>query len=238
MIKEAIVSHPVEARSGLGRPTIKKYILSKHPDTGKVGAAAFNTHINHAIARGESKGVFNLPKGASGKVKLSAKGRAPAAEKKPAAKKTTTAKKPAAKPAAKKATTTTKKAAPKKASSTTKKTATKTKVRAHAGRARVHLREKSVLTAAGAGEEARGKEGDDHQEDGVEEEVDAPDRTAGCCACCVLQSTCTLLIVFDSPHCTEYPSALRRATRRQMRHVTECKRSAAARLEASCWTAG
>jgi len=106
MIKEAIVSHPVEARSGLGRPTIKKYILSKHPDTGKVGAAAFNTHINHAIARGESKGVFNLPKGASGKVKLSAKGRAPAAEKKPAAKKTTTAKKPAAKPAAKKATTT------------------------------------------------------------------------------------------------------------------------------------
>ena len=238
MIKEAIVSHPVEARSGLGRPTIKKYILSKHPDTGKVGAAAFNTHINHAIARGESKGVFNLPKGASGKVKLSAKGRAPAAEKKPAVKKTTTAKKSAAKPAAKKATTTTKKAAPKKASSTTKKTATKAKVRAHAGRARVHLREKSVLTAAGAGEEARGKEGDDHQEDGVEEEVDAPDRTAGCCACCVLQSTCTLLIVFDSPHCTEYPSALRRATRRQMRHVTECKRSAAARLEASCWTAG
>ena len=75
MIKEAIVAYGLEARLGLGRPTIKKYILSKHPDTGRIPLAAFNLHVNNAILRGEEKGVFLLPKGSSGKVRLSAKGK-------------------------------------------------------------------------------------------------------------------------------------------------------------------
>lgn len=108
MIKEAILAHPAEARAGIGRATIKKYIQSHHPETAKGSEASFNTRVNQAITRGAEKKAFLLPKGPSGKVKLAPKAKvekkAPAA-KKPAAKKTA-AKKPAAKkPAAKKVST-------------------------------------------------------------------------------------------------------------------------------------
>lgn len=73
MIIEAIMAHGDDARSGLGRPTLKKYILMKYPDTGKLPLASFNSHLNQAIVRGKDKGVFLLPKGVSGKIKLAAK---------------------------------------------------------------------------------------------------------------------------------------------------------------------
>lgn len=105
MIKEAILAHPAEARAGIGRATIKKYIQSHHPETAKGSEASFNTRVNQAITRGAEKKTFVLPKGPSGKVKLAPKAKVekkPAAAKKPAAKKVA-AKKPAAKkPAAKK----------------------------------------------------------------------------------------------------------------------------------------
>lgn len=103
MIKEAILAHPAEARAGIGRATIKKYIQSHHPETAKGSEASFNTRVNQAITRGAEKKTFVLPKGPSGKVKLAPKAKvekkaAPA--KKPAAAKKTAAKKPAAKKAA------------------------------------------------------------------------------------------------------------------------------------------
>lgn len=98
MIKEAILAHPADARAGIGRATIKKYIQSHHPETAKGSEASFNTRVNQAITRGAEKKTFLLPKGPSGKVKLAPKAKvekkAPAA-KKPAAKKVA-AKKPAA----------------------------------------------------------------------------------------------------------------------------------------------
>ncbi|WFD23458.1 hypothetical protein MEQU1_002149 [Malassezia equina] len=153
MIKEAILAHGAEARLGLGRPTIKKYILAKHPDTGRLPLASFNTRFNQAITRGEEKGVFLLPKGVSGKVKVSAKAK-PAA--KPAAKKaskpaaTTTAKKvtkPATKkPAAKKVT----KAPVKKTSSAKATTAAKksTAVKKSASKAAATKKAPAKKTAA------------------------------------------------------------------------------------------
>ena len=102
MIKEAILAHPAEARAGIGRATIKKYIQSHHPETAKGSEATFNTRVNQAITRGAEKKTFVLPKGPSGKVKLAPK--AKAEKKEPAAKKPAAAKKVAAKkPAAKKA---------------------------------------------------------------------------------------------------------------------------------------
>jgi histone H1/5 len=130
MIKEAILAHPEEARSGVGRQTIKKYLNKKHPETSKISEASFSNLVSKAIARGAEKKTFLLPKGPSGKIKLAPSVKKttatkPAATKKPAttaakkpaaAKKTTTAKKTTAakKPAAAKKTTTAKKPAAKK----------------------------------------------------------------------------------------------------------------------------
>lgn len=105
MIKEAILAHPQEARTGLSRPTIKKFIQQKHSVTSKIPEASFNNHISKAIAKGAEKKIFSLPKGPSGKVKLAAPAKKPAAVKKPAAAKKPAAKKPAAKKVVKKATT-------------------------------------------------------------------------------------------------------------------------------------
>ncbi|KDN36884.1 hypothetical protein K437DRAFT_48029 [Tilletiaria anomala UBC 951] len=103
MIKEAILAHPEEARSGIGRPTIKKYIHQKHPQTVSMPAASFNNLISKAITKGEEKKIFVLPKGPSGKVKLAPKVKEVVKKpvvkkpvvKKPAVKKATPAKKPA-----------------------------------------------------------------------------------------------------------------------------------------------
>ncbi|KAH9001646.1 hypothetical protein EDB92DRAFT_1788401 [Lactarius akahatsu] len=77
IIKEAIVQHPEDARSGVSRSTIKKYAEEKY----KLDmTSASNLHqLNLALTRGAEKETFVFPKGPSGKVKLAPKRpRAPA----------------------------------------------------------------------------------------------------------------------------------------------------------------
>jgi histone H1/5 len=69
------------------RQAIKKYIKSNN-SLASVTDAAFNSHINRALAAGEKSGVFERPKGPSGPVKLkkpAAKAAPPKAAPKPAA---------------------------------------------------------------------------------------------------------------------------------------------------------
>ncbi|KAI8582632.1 hypothetical protein K450DRAFT_226187 [Umbelopsis ramanniana AG] len=121
MIQAAIVA--LKDRKGSSRPAIKKYILANYKITP---GSHFDTQIAAGIKRGADKGVFTLPKGPSGSVKLGKpEKKATAGEKKvtkvtkakvakkAAPKKTTTAKKAAAP----------KKAAAKKASASKKATA-------------------------------------------------------------------------------------------------------------------
>lgn len=130
MIKAAILAHPEEARVGLSRQAIKKYLHAKYPHTNEVSDQAFATNLSRAIASGSSdtKKTFVLPKGASGKVKLAPSAK-PKPAKKPAAKKDDTkpakAKKPATKKAAAPKKDTAKKPAAKKAAAPKKTTSTK-----------------------------------------------------------------------------------------------------------------
>ncbi|KAF7967659.1 hypothetical protein HWV62_33583 [Athelia sp. TMB] len=78
MIKECIAAHPEEARGGVSRPQIKKFVESTYKL--EIGAAQ-NTQLSKAIATGAEKGTFSLPKGASGKVKLAPKVKADTASK-------------------------------------------------------------------------------------------------------------------------------------------------------------
>jgi len=72
MISECIANSE-EARTGVSRPTIKKYLEDKY----KLEITpAVTTNINRAITSGEEKGTFTLPKGLSGKVKLTPKAKA------------------------------------------------------------------------------------------------------------------------------------------------------------------
>ncbi|KAH9029552.1 hypothetical protein EDB84DRAFT_1496201 [Lactarius hengduanensis] len=120
MIKECITAHPDDARHGVSRPQIKKFVEEKY--RLEIGNAQI-TQLSRAIAVGAEKNVFSLPKGPSGRVKLAPK--APkvaddAKENKPASKtKTTTTKtapKPATKPKSKTKTVTTKSATTKTSS--------------------------------------------------------------------------------------------------------------------------
>jgi len=136
MIKIAITN--LKERKGSSRQAIKKYIKANN-DLGATTDAAFNSHINRALAAGEEQDVFERPKGPSGPVKLKkpaagvAKSAAkPAAPKKEAApppppKKAATEKKPAAakpkKAAPEKKAAAPKKAAPKPKANTKAKTA-------------------------------------------------------------------------------------------------------------------
>ncbi|KAA1088814.1 hypothetical protein PGTUg99_030884 [Puccinia graminis f. sp. tritici] len=97
MIKDAIKNDKENVRGGVSRPAIKKYLAFRF----KVLDTPSNiARLNKAISRGAEKGVFALPKGASGKVKLAKPVVEPKAPKpasktaKPASK--TTTKKPAA----------------------------------------------------------------------------------------------------------------------------------------------
>ncbi|KAE9406360.1 hypothetical protein BT96DRAFT_810826 [Gymnopus androsaceus JB14] len=70
MIKECIASHPDDARTGVSRPAIKKFVESKY----KIDVnASTNSQLNRAITSGSEKKIFVLPKGPSGKVKLAPK---------------------------------------------------------------------------------------------------------------------------------------------------------------------
>ncbi|CAK5279601.1 unnamed protein product [Mycena citricolor] len=77
MIKECIIAHPEEARGGVSRPMIKKFVESKYKV--EVNAAAAS-QLNRAITSGSERGQFVLPKGPSGKVKLTPKVRGEAAK--------------------------------------------------------------------------------------------------------------------------------------------------------------
>ncbi|KAJ7343669.1 hypothetical protein DFH08DRAFT_702130 [Mycena albidolilacea] len=100
MIKECIIAHPEDARGGVSRPTIKKFVESKYKVELNPSTAS---QLNRAITSGSERGTFVLPKGPSGKVKLTPKVRGEAAKEvcaakpasKPAAKKPASAKKPA-----------------------------------------------------------------------------------------------------------------------------------------------
>lgn len=94
MISKAIST--LKERTGSSRQSIKKYVVSQY----KLDESKANHLINSAIKKGADSGSFVLPKGASGRVKLS-KPVPKEGEKKPAAKKASSPKK---KPAAKKAT--------------------------------------------------------------------------------------------------------------------------------------
>ncbi|TFY51468.1 hypothetical protein EVG20_g10989, partial [Dentipellis fragilis] len=111
MIKECIIAHPDEARSGVSRPAIKKFVESTYHIEPN---ASTNSHLARAITIGVEKGTFVLPKGPAGKVKLPSKGhKEPAKESAPGVlKKSTTVNK---------ADVDTNKSAPAKAKVATKK---------------------------------------------------------------------------------------------------------------------
>lgn len=86
--QECIVAHKEESRSGVSRATIKK-VRSRNPHAssyahdgpqfvgekyGVDATTALNlSHLNRAIMNGAEEGIFALPKGPSGKVKLAPK---------------------------------------------------------------------------------------------------------------------------------------------------------------------
>ncbi|KAG9126374.1 hypothetical protein FRC07_003680 [Ceratobasidium sp. 392] len=122
MIIECIAAYPEEARSGVSRPMIKKFLEEQY----KIDITPSHiTNINRAIARGAETNVFSLPKGPSGKVKLASKKATEAKENHAP----TTVKKASA-TATKKPTTTTKRAAASKATTTKKAPLTASKPKA------------------------------------------------------------------------------------------------------------
>lgn len=67
-LQECIHNHPDGTRSGVSRPTIKKYADATYQlESTKANA----TRLSRAIKLGVVDGTFTLPKGPSGKVKLS-----------------------------------------------------------------------------------------------------------------------------------------------------------------------
>ncbi|KAJ9128367.1 hypothetical protein QFC24_000660 [Naganishia onofrii] len=136
MIKDCIQSTTEETRLGVSRPTIKKFLANTYKLD--MSSAMNISNLNKAITRGAESGLFELPKGIGGRVKLVKKAKASAnkentpPKKAPAAKKTAAAapkKAVATKAAPKKAAA--KPAAPKKAAPA-KKTAAATKTKAAA----------------------------------------------------------------------------------------------------------
>ncbi|THH09239.1 hypothetical protein EW146_g8733 [Bondarzewia mesenterica] len=85
IIKECIADHHEDARSGASRSTIKKYAEEKYNLEMNAGNLF---QLNRAITSGAEKGTFILPKGPSGKVKLSPKRPRAAVETKELEKKT------------------------------------------------------------------------------------------------------------------------------------------------------
>ncbi|KAJ3515146.1 hypothetical protein NMY22_g14525 [Coprinellus aureogranulatus] len=132
IIKECIVSHKEEVRQGVSRATIKKFAQEKYGLDMESGSNQYQ--FSRAISTGVEGGIFVLPKGPSGKVKLAPKGKAassaskenakPAAAKAPATKKAV-AKAAPAKAAPKKALAGKPKASTKKTGSVTKRGAAK-----------------------------------------------------------------------------------------------------------------
>ncbi|KAJ7273522.1 hypothetical protein B0H12DRAFT_1007427, partial [Mycena haematopus] len=101
LLQECIIAHPEDARGGVSRPMIKKFVESKYKVELNPSTAS---QLNRAITSGSERGTFVLPKGPSGKVKLTPKVRGEAAKEvgsaKPKAKPATASKPAAAKKAA------------------------------------------------------------------------------------------------------------------------------------------
>ncbi|KLT41811.1 winged helix DNA-binding domain-containing protein [Cutaneotrichosporon oleaginosum] len=127
MIQECIRANPEDARSGVSRPTIKKYLATQYKLD--LSSAANVNNLSNAIKRGADTGVLVLPKGIGGKVKLAAKPKkAPAAPAATSTGKENVAPKKAAAPKKKAVSTTTKKpSAPKPAAAKKTSTASATK---------------------------------------------------------------------------------------------------------------
>ncbi|ETW85524.1 hypothetical protein HETIRDRAFT_457373 [Heterobasidion irregulare TC 32-1] len=70
IIKECIAANPEDARSGVSRSTLKKFAEDKY-NLDMSGGNLFQ--LNRAITTGAEQGVFSLPKGPSGKIKLAPK---------------------------------------------------------------------------------------------------------------------------------------------------------------------
>ncbi|KAJ3717652.1 histone H1 [Lentinula guzmanii] len=114
MIKECIIAYPEDARTGVSRPTIKKFVENKYKIDVNASTAS---QLNRAITSGSEKGVFVLPKGPSGKVKLAPKVRSDATKENatPAVKKPVSkSKAPSTRLSASKKAPTTKASAPEK----------------------------------------------------------------------------------------------------------------------------
>jgi len=156
MIKECIAVNKDDARHGVSRPQIKKYVETEYKL--EIGAAQ-NTQLSKALSTGTDKGIFVLPKGPSGRVKLAPKAKSAESsatkENKPAAKpKAITAKPKSGKTATAKVTSTksrttvTKPAATKK--TPTSKTAAAKKLpapkKALAGKAKATTAKKATTT--------------------------------------------------------------------------------------------
>jgi histone H1/5 len=71
MIQECIVAHPEDARAGVSRPTIKKWLSQKYKLD--LSSASNVNNLSNAIKRGAETGALVLPKGIGGKVKLAPK---------------------------------------------------------------------------------------------------------------------------------------------------------------------
>ncbi|KAG8217888.1 hypothetical protein J3R82DRAFT_6054 [Butyriboletus roseoflavus] len=74
MIKECIAANPDDSRQGVSRPHIKRYVEEQY--NLPIGNAQ-NTQLARAIAAGAERGIFVLPKGPAGKVKLPPKNARP-----------------------------------------------------------------------------------------------------------------------------------------------------------------
>ncbi|KAF8061526.1 hypothetical protein FPV67DRAFT_283769 [Lyophyllum atratum] len=70
IVAECIADNKEDARQGVSRSTIKKYAEDKY----HLEPTAGNTYqLNRAITTGAESGIFALPKGPSGKIKLAPK---------------------------------------------------------------------------------------------------------------------------------------------------------------------
>ncbi|KAG6866099.1 hypothetical protein C0991_008851 [Blastosporella zonata] len=156
IVTECIVDNKEDARQGVSRATIKKYAEDKY----QLESTAANIYqLNRAITTGAEAGIFTLPKGPSGKVKLAAKTKAVAggakekvaSVKKPVPAKKVLAGKAKAPAPAKKATT--KRGTAKKAVTGTTST---TKAKAAATKKAPVKKRVGVTTAAAASKTASG----------------------------------------------------------------------------------
>ncbi|KAG2146899.1 uncharacterized protein EDB93DRAFT_1147968 [Suillus bovinus] len=141
IIKASITAHKEDARSGVSRATIKKFAEESY----HIEVSGTNLYqLNRAITSGVTAGIFALPKGPSGKVKLAPKKKASDDENS----KPVSVKKVAVKPASKKAPAPVKKADAPAKKTATKKPTTASKAKKPASQKTTPAATKKAATAA------------------------------------------------------------------------------------------